>query len=218
MTYLTLRKAPPGRPRTICRAALLVVVLVLGALAPATAAAAPTAAVTALLEDCAVDGVLDRTYSGAEYQGALENIPTDLDEYSDCRAVIRQAQLAAGGAPSRAGGSDDGAVTAAGSAGGGSGTGTGSTAGVGGGLAAYENAVATATPQERAALARATTDGPVAIELAGQRVSPDSLARGDLAASNRIPAPLVLVLVLLAGGLLMMSAVRRLPERLTIRS
>jgi hypothetical protein len=46
-----------------------------------------------VLQDCADDSELSRTYSQAEYKKALANIPADLDEYTDCRSIIRAAQL-----------------------------------------------------------------------------------------------------------------------------
>jgi hypothetical protein len=41
-----------------------------------------------VIKDCAEDGDLDRKYSNAELRGARDNLPADLDEYSDCREVI----------------------------------------------------------------------------------------------------------------------------------
>jgi hypothetical protein len=47
-----------------------------------------------VIRDCSEDGTLDRSYSQKELAGALDNLPSDLDEYTDCRTVIRRAQLA----------------------------------------------------------------------------------------------------------------------------
>ena len=63
-----------------------------------------------MLQDCA-DGSLDGSYSDADKRGALNQIPADLDEYSDCRSVIGAA-IAGGG------GKADGAAGAGSSAGG----------------------------------------------------------------------------------------------------
>lgn len=56
----------------------------------AVLALAPTAAASpdAVVRDCAEDGTLDGSYSEADKRAALKRIPADLDEYSDCRAVI----------------------------------------------------------------------------------------------------------------------------------
>ncbi len=55
----------------------------------------------AAVQDCQ-DGKIDGTYTAAEYREALASIPTDVDEYTDCRAVLRAAQLRAAGAPASA--------------------------------------------------------------------------------------------------------------------
>ena len=69
------------------RLALIVVTLLLAV--PATALASGET----VLKDCADDEELSRTYSQAEYKKAIASIPADLDEYTDCRAIIRKAQL-----------------------------------------------------------------------------------------------------------------------------
>jgi len=62
---------------------LLIAALAVLSLAP-TALASPADVV----RDCAEDGSLDGSYSEAEKRAALGEIPADLDEYSDCRAII----------------------------------------------------------------------------------------------------------------------------------
>ncbi len=57
---------------------------------------------TAAVEDCQ-DGRIDGTYTAAEYRDALKSIPTDVDEYTDCRDVLRAAQLRAAGTPTKPG-------------------------------------------------------------------------------------------------------------------
>ena len=51
---------------------------------PAVAQADPDAVVG----DCAADGTVDGNHSDADKKAALDRIPADLDEYSDCRSVI----------------------------------------------------------------------------------------------------------------------------------
>jgi hypothetical protein len=65
----------------------------------AIAAAAPPAGASAtdVIRDCSEDGVLDGKYSHSEIEKALEQLPSDLDEYTDCRSVIRGAQLGSAG-------------------------------------------------------------------------------------------------------------------------
>ena len=89
---------------------LMVLVVAFAALAlPALAVADPNAVV----RDCAADGSVDGDYSDSDKRAALDRIPADLDEYSDCRSVIGAS---IGGGP-KAGASkndrDDGAAAAA---------------------------------------------------------------------------------------------------------
>ena len=69
---------------------------------PPAAAAAPGDVV----RDCAEDGSLDGSYSDADKRAALGQIPTDIDEYSDCRSVISGS---IGGDKATAGASSSGA-------------------------------------------------------------------------------------------------------------
>lgn len=44
-----------------------------------------------VIADCNTNDGLSRQWSTAELNAALNNLPTDVDEYSDCRAIIRNA-------------------------------------------------------------------------------------------------------------------------------
>jgi len=59
-----------------------------------------------VIRDCAEDGDLDQSYSDEELEDAERNMPSDIDQYSDCRDVIQQAQ--AGGRGSTDGGGASG--------------------------------------------------------------------------------------------------------------
>ena len=59
------------------------------ALAPAGVAQAAT--YQDVIHDCAQDGKLDHTYSHHVLDQALHHVPTDIDEYTDCRDAITQA-------------------------------------------------------------------------------------------------------------------------------
>jgi hypothetical protein len=50
-----------------------------------------------VIQDCSEDGVLNGHYSHGDLTKALDQLPSDLDEYTDCRAVIRSAQLGSAG-------------------------------------------------------------------------------------------------------------------------
>jgi hypothetical protein len=44
-----------------------------------------------VIRDCAQDGVLNKHYSQKDLQNALNNLPSDINEYTDCASVIRAA-------------------------------------------------------------------------------------------------------------------------------
>ena len=69
--------------KSLIPAGLLVLALALPSAAQASA--------SAVIRDCAQDGHLDGHYSNAELRQARDNLPSDLDEYSDCRDVISAA-------------------------------------------------------------------------------------------------------------------------------
>lgn len=174
------------------------------ALACALVVAVPAqgASSTRLYDDCQDNGVIDGTYTQAEYQKALAGLPSDLDQYTDCRDLLRRAQLAAAGNRNPpAGGSGSG------SAGGGAGGSGGGSAG--GGTGGRVDPLATATPQERQGLADATAGGQHGVDLAGALVKPGAQHGGD-----GLPTPLLILLIALAvaalsgGGRLTWTRVR----------
>src|SRR5918999_5662799 len=68
-----------------------------------------------VIRDCAEDGRLDRNYSNGELKDARDNLPSDLDEYSDCREVINGAITSGsdgGGGRDGGGGSGSSATSA----------------------------------------------------------------------------------------------------------
>jgi hypothetical protein len=65
--------------------------LVLAVLAALYAPAGGLASPGQVIHDCADDGTLNGRYSNAELRKALDGLPADLDEYSDCREVIGAA-------------------------------------------------------------------------------------------------------------------------------
>lgn len=67
-----------------------------------------------VIADCHDDGHLDGNYSQDDYQEAQEDLPSDIDQYGNCRDVIAQAQ-----ADRSRGGSGGGGAGGAGGVGGG---------------------------------------------------------------------------------------------------
>jgi hypothetical protein len=173
------------------RRALRVLTVVAAAALLALPAAA-SASSRELLRDCADDGKLDRKYSQRELRQAERDVPSDIDEYTDCRDAIRSAQF--GGSGGRGGGGGNGSLK----------TDSGAVAG---------------SPEDIAELKRITDQaGAPTVDVGGRHVE----AGGDglfaaAGAANQIPLPVALALIALAavaasGAVLMLR--RRRPEAL----
>ena len=163
----------------------------LAALLVAPAARADT--VTKILRDCEDDGQLQGHYSPAELRKALRHMPTDIDEYSDCRDVLSRAASAGvgsgggGGSPSGGGG---------GAVGGGGG---------GGGSNSSESQllVTPSTPEDSKAIASAAGKGaPAPVVVRGRPVLPGASGLAADAARNDLPSTLRVVLILLGAATL----------------
>lgn len=176
------------------------------ALIALTVPAAAQASGFDVIRDCARDGRLDGNYSNGELKEARDNLPSDLDEYSDCREVINGA-ITSGS--DRGGGRDSG----------GSGSGAGGSGGSGPGGEA-------ARARDAAALDRLTDQrGKPALNVAGTNVKPGDNGLFDLAsATNGLPLPLLLALIailLSAAGAGVVVLSRRYPglaERIPLLS
>jgi hypothetical protein len=94
----------PASVFSMLRLALACLVLGLIVAVPA----ADAASTTQILRDCADDGVLQGDYSPAELRRARQNIPTDTDEYTDCRDVLARAAAAGVSSKGGSGSSGDG--------------------------------------------------------------------------------------------------------------
>lgn len=167
-------------------------IAVLTSLALLAAPSSALASSDALFKDCADNSRIDGTYTQKQFATALKNIPTDVDEYTDCRDVIRRAQLGA------AGGTNGGSGT------GGAGGGAGAPAGTppsGGGTAA--DIIAAASPSEQQAVRAAIAqDGAAPVQVGGRTLSADRAGLSPAGTGNVLPTPLVVALVLLALGLI----------------
>jgi hypothetical protein len=163
------------------RLALACLVLGLFAVVPA----ANAASTTQILRDCADDGVLQGDYTPAELRKARQNIPTDTDEYTDCRDVLARAAAAGVASSGVSGGSGSG-----------SGTGTGGASGNG----ALESPN---TPEGKEAIGKAAGEGaPDPIRLGERAVVPGSAGLSADAVRNELPTPLIVVLALLGAAAL----------------
>jgi hypothetical protein len=139
--------------------------------------ALPSAAHADALTDCTRDNDLDHSYSNSELQKALDNLPTDSDEYSNCREVLAGAIKD---------GSDKGSRPK------GSGSGEGA-------ISAHEQSKRAKDNADLAAITKGD-DQPPPIDVGGETVKPGDNGLYDLAsASNGLPVPLLLALIALGA-------------------
>jgi len=149
--------------------------VIIGSLAALALPAAALASPDQVISDCVRDGVLDRHYSNSELRRARNHLPTDSDEYSDCRDVIANAITS---------GSDKG-------------LGSGSP-GVGATDPAGETAAQADDQSDLAALASGKGPKP-SVDVGGTNLAPDSSGFFNLGgAANEVPLPLLLALILLS--------------------
>jgi hypothetical protein len=155
----------------------LLLVMVLTLLVAAPAAMAGTRG--DIIRDCENDGRLDGNYTPSEIRDARNNLPADVDQYSNCRDVLNRAL----------GGTGDKQV------GGGSGGG----GPLGGGESEGPSEPLTPNgPEEQAALDKAVVaGGDSPVQVGDSTVVPGAAGLAADAARNTIPAPLLAVLILL---------------------
>ena len=194
------RKIPtaPARCHRAMRR-LLTALTILRLAAPATASA--EGGVNKLLRDACSDEHINGTYTQAEYKMALDQLPTDSDEYTGCREVLQRGRLAALGAgkrrPANSGGG--GAPSGGGSGGGSGSAGNGSSGSPSAAPASNADPLASATPEQRKALAQ-VGKSTKPVDVGGQIVQPGALGLGQLSSSGRsVPTPLIAIIGLLAA-------------------
>jgi hypothetical protein len=165
-------RTPPHQSRPVGhRAALLIAMLATAALALAPAASADVG--ETIIQRC-THGQSLAGFSPRAYSRALKELSADAEEYTDCAALIRQAQLAA--ASHKAGA---------------------------GGLAETAGAVAAiATPKEQRAIAHAAKAGAKPLSLEGRLVHPGVVHASVASALSTLPVPLLAMLALMLAGLL----------------
>jgi hypothetical protein len=161
--------------RSMPRLAFIALLAVLVSAAPAQADATRNK----ILRECQT-GSLSGDYTAREIRDARNNIPDDLDQYTDCRDVLTRALL------SLAGGDGGGGGDAAGGSGGG--------LGGGGGGGSGGAPLTPSTDADKQAIEQAGTAGTVPIDVAGRKVTPGEALRNDL------PPTLTVLLVLLAAA------------------
>ena len=124
---------------------------------------------TKIIERC-THGQSISGFSQQDYRRALAELPTEVEEYSDCANLIRRAQLAAAG-------------------GGGSGSGGG-----GGGAAAIPTPL---SGPERSALNKVQKTGTGPVSVGGQVVHPGVVHANIASVFSSLPDPLLAILAFL---------------------
>jgi hypothetical protein len=107
-------------------------------------------------------------FSQQDYRRALQELPTEVEEYSDCGNLIRHAQLAAAGGQSGSGGSGSGLATAT-----------------------------PLSSHDRQSLQRLPKTGAAPLHIGGQLVRPGVVHAGVSSAFSSLPDPLLAVLAFL---------------------
>jgi hypothetical protein len=155
------------RRRVLCVAALLCLAAPTGALA---------ASGSAVIRDCTANGKITQHHSQRELRDALANLPADIEEYSNCRQLIRQALLGSGrgGGGSGSGGSSGGGATVQ----------------------------APPSPVEQRALRQAVKHGVVPVHIGSETLTPGASPFGRRGFTNSLPTPLTLLLAALAAACL----------------
>jgi hypothetical protein len=158
----------------------LLLVMVLTLLVAAPAAMAGTRA--DIIDDCYDDGKLDGNYTPSEIRDARNNLPADIDQYSDCRDVLARALGGTGDKQVGGGGSD--------ALGGGPGSGLGAEA--------PAEPLVPNNPDEQAALDKAALGGGDApVQVGDGTIVPGAAGFASSAARNALPVSLLAVLILL---------------------
>ena len=181
--------------------------IALALLAPALVPTGAMASGADVVDDCAEDGVINGRYSDEELRDGANEVPSDIDEYTDCREVIR-AELGSGGDRSGrgSGGTGDPALT----------TDSGAVAG------SREDIDALNQLTGGGRDGKGRGDAP-SIDIGGRDVSPGAGGKvlGLANTSNELPLSMLSALVLLAlmatAGTVLLVRRRGLPEPVAAR-
>jgi hypothetical protein len=134
-----------------------------------------------ILRECQ-NGRITGSYTPEQLRDARRNIPTDLDEYSDCRDVLARAGLAGSGGGGAAGG----------------GGGVGGSVAPGGVQTTQSDQLSyAANDEERGELAKALSEGSTGADVGGDKIVPGASGLAVDAASHGLPTTLLTALILL---------------------
>jgi hypothetical protein len=191
-------------------AALLVALLAMPALAQAARG-------DAVIRDCYDDGHIDGSYSQADYNAAANHMPSDIDQYSDCRDAILQGQADSSRGRNSNGGSGGGSGSNGGSNGGAanqSRTGGSPKPYAGNPALETKSGAYAPTQGDKAAYDQAKADAARGGTLPGGLAIPTAGGFKPAGATNSMPTPVLLALLavgLLVAGTTALVARRRVP-------
>ena len=160
----------------------LLLVMVLTLLVAAPAAMAGTRG--DIVRDCFDDGKLDGDYTASQIRDARNNLPADVDQYSDCRDVL--ARALGGSGEDNIGGAAGGAPT--------------------GGAPGGGPLTPDSPAEERALEAAAEQGGDKPVQVGDSAVVPGAAGLAADAARHEIPPTLLAALILLALAALAAAA------------
>jgi hypothetical protein len=155
----------------------LLLVMVLTLLVAAPAAMAGTRA--DIVKDCFRDGDLDGNYTASQIRDARNNLPADVDQYSDCRDVLTAAL---------------------------GGSGTKRTGGAGGGSQPAEPLTPSGPGEQQALEQAAAEGGDEPVQVGDGTVVPGASGFSAGAARSDIPSTLLTALILLGVAALAAAA------------
>ncbi len=152
----------------------LVLAVLLAAAFLTTASPAGASIAGTIVERC-VSGQSLSGFSQQAYREALQNLPTEVEEYSNCANLIRHAELTAAG-----GGSSAGEPTPA-------------------------AAPIPLNPAERTALNNVSKVSPAPIRVGNQIIRPGVIHANVTSALNSLPSPLLAILAFLLASVLLLA-------------
>ena len=129
-----------------------------------------------IVADCFDDGRLDGNYTASQIRDARNNLPADVDQYSDCRDVLSRALAGSGSSRSDGGGAGGG--------------------GAGGGPT--QPLTPSGADEQRALDTAAAAGGDKPVQVGDGTVVPGASGFETGAARSDIPGTLLAVLILLA--------------------
>jgi hypothetical protein len=155
----------------------------------------------AIIRDCAQDSTLEGHYTVAELRKALDHLPKDVDEYSDCSDVLSTAIANQTTRKDDSSGSGTGSGgSSGGSSGGGGSNGSQPSSPTRHRPSATDQdfVVGASTPQDHKAVSEAAIKGGGPLQVDGHAVVPNARLASDIG-RNGLPAALIAVLALLCA-------------------